>query len=216
MVVTCDVCFQGQRRRERARRVPVQGPHRQCAHLQRVRGRPPPISARSICRVMSSVRSRRRTYFVGRSNCRLPAARDPPDIGRGAGHSRQLGCSPAVGHDRRRTAAGARSHHAADQDRAGARCLVLAGNVEAIVERRRDQTADVAPGHCRLSRLDDRDGIARADATRKCKCHCFAERAPHSSVQSQGAEQPKVMKFEMLTLFDCPVHGGLRCRPTKS
>src|SRR6185312_8646417 len=49
--------------------------------------------------------------------------------------------------DRRRAAARARSHHAADQDRAGARRRLPARDGEALGRRHRGRPADVASGH---------------------------------------------------------------------
>ena len=52
------------------------------------------------------------------------------------------------------------------------------------------RTADVAPGHCRLSRPHHRDGIAHADAARERVGHRTADLAPHPAARPGGAAPP--------------------------
>ena len=49
---------------------------------------------------------------------------------------------------------------------------------------------------CGLSRVDDRDRVALADATRKCRNYRFAELASHHSVQSQSVESVDLIKSD--------------------
>ena len=70
------------------------------------------------------------------------------------------------------------------QERVAGFLLEMAG---ARRQRRRDRTADVAPGHRRLSRPHHRDRVAHADAAREVARHRGADLAAHRAAQPRRA-----------------------------
>ena len=97
-------------------------------------------------------------------------------------------CPAALCTYRSRTRSGTGSNPAAHQERAGACRELPFGNGEARAGQQCNRASHVTPGHCRLSRPDDRNRLANAHIPGKLRRDRGADLAANCAAQSYCAE----------------------------